>query len=149
MADFDLEKWYFDCVTSDGGVLIGYAARLRWGAFRVSYGARMSKAAGGRCAQRQSLSFGKVSEENGTISWTNDSLNVRGEWSGGEPIPGITVVDEPTGSIEWRCLGANCVVDVMLDGQAVSGTGYAEKLTMTVPPWKLPFTELRWGAIHQ
>ena len=145
MPDFRLEKWYFDCVASDGAVLIGYAARLKCGPIRLNYGARMTRAKGGPLAQRQSLSFGKVNEGRGTISWANDLLKVHGEWTDGEPIPRIVVVDEPSGRIEWQCLGANCAVDVCLDGQTMTGAGYVEKLTMTIPPWKLPFTELRWG----
>ena len=145
MADFRLEKWYFDCVTSDGAVLIGYAARLNWGLVGLSYGASMTKAKGGRLAQRQSLSFGTVNEEAGTICWANDLLKVHGEWTGGEPIPRTIMVDEPLGHIEWECLGANCAVDVCSDERVMTGTGYVEKLTMTIPPWELPFTELRWG----
>jgi hypothetical protein len=145
MADFRLEKWYFDCVTSDGAVLIGYAARLKWGPIGLSYGARMAKMKGGPLVQRQCLAFGTVNEGRGTISWANDLLKVHGVWTGGEPIPRIVVVDEPSGRIEWQCLGANCAVAVCLDGQRVMGTGYVEKLTMSIPPWKLPFTGLRWG----
>jgi hypothetical protein len=145
MADFRLTKWYFDCVSSGGTVLIGYAAQLQWGPVKMSYGARLTKAKDDPLAQLQSLSFGTVSEKRGTIGWTNDSLKVSGEWTGGEPIPPVVVVDEPSGRIDWECLGANCSVEVRVDGQAMSGTGYVEKLVMTVLPWKLPFTELRWG----
>lgn len=145
MADFRLEKWYLDCVTPDGAVLIGYAARLDWGLVRLSYGARMTKAKDHPLAQHQSLSFGTLVDGTGTISWANDRLKVRGEWTGGEPIAPTVVVNEPAGRIEWQCLGANCAVEVCSNGQAMVGTGYVEKLTMTIPPWKLPFTELRWG----
>lgn len=145
MTDFRLEKWYLDCVSTDGAVLIGYAARLKWGPIRLDYGARITKFRGGTPCQRQSLSFGTVDEGSGTIRWANDRLKVAGEWTGGEPIGSIIVVDEPSGRIEWQCLGANCAVDVRVDGQAMTGVGYVERLTMTVPPWMLPFTELRWG----
>jgi len=145
MTGFGLEKWYLDCVCPDGAVLVGYAARLKWGPIRLSYGAKITKEKGDEPSQRQSLSFGKVSERGRTISWINDRLKVSGEWTDGEPIATTIVVDEPSGRIEWQCLGASCAVDLRTDGRAMAGTGYVERLTMTIPPWKLPFRELRWG----
>ena len=145
MTDFRLEKWYFDCVSSDGTVFIAYAARLKWGPIRLTYGATITRAKDGRLSQRQSLSFGRLNQGRGNISWCNDGLRASGEWTGGEPIAKTVVVDEPSGRMEWQCLSANGAVDVRTDGRAMTGTGYVEKLSMTIPPWKLPFTELRWG----
>jgi hypothetical protein len=34
---------------------------------------------------------------------------------------------------------------MMSDGTALSGLGYAERLTLDLAPWRLPITELRWG----
>jgi hypothetical protein len=34
---------------------------------------------------------------------------------------------------------------VLADGTAVEGLGYVERLDMTLPPWRLPIRELRWG----
>jgi len=145
VTDFRLEKWYFDCVSSDGTVFIAYAARLKWGPIRLNYGAKITRAKDGRLSQRQSLSFGRLNQGRGNISWCNDDLRASGEWTGGEPIARTVVVDEPSGRVEWQCLSANGAVDVRTDGRAMTGTGYVEKLSMTIPPWKLPFTELRWG----
>ncbi len=142
---FRFEKWYFDCVTPQGVVLIGYAARLQWGSLRLNYGARLVKATADPLIQRQSLSFGTVHEAGGTIRWANDSLNVCGAWTRGASIPRTFVLNESAGHIEWQCLGANCAVHGYADGQAITGTGYVERLTMTIPPWQFPFTELRWG----
>jgi len=33
----------------------------------------------------------------------------------------------------------------MSDGTVVSGLGYAERLTLSLAPWRLPIDELRWG----
>ncbi len=145
MARFKLEKWYFDCVTASGTVFIGYAAKLNAGPFRLGYGAVITKAADGPPTQRQSFFNGTVDDAAGNTLWTNDPLKVRGEWTAGSVIPPTILLDESAGRIEWQCLGANCAVDVRLDGQSMIGTGYVEKLSMTIPPWRLPFTELRWG----
>lgn len=126
-------------------MLIGYAVKLKWGPIRLAYGSRIAKAKDGPSSQRQSLSFGRLNEERETITWSNDRLKVDGAWTSGEPITRTVVLDEPSGTIVWQCLGANCAVDVRTDGRAMTGTGYVEKLSMTIPPWKLPLTELRWG----
>jgi hypothetical protein len=148
---FRLDKWYFDCVSPGGGVFIGYAAKLRWGPVRLSYGARIT-APGGAAApggagarQRQSLSFGTVVEGADRLEWDNASLGVRGTWTGEEGIANTVLLEGPDGGIEWRCVKTNAAVRLRVDGTDVAGAGYVERLTLTVPPWRLPFTELRWG----
>jgi hypothetical protein len=50
------------------------------------------------------------------------------------------------GSVEWHCLLPRARGRVVLaDGVAVEGLGYVERLGLTLPPWKLPIRELRWG----
>ena len=142
---FGLEKWYLDCVARDGAVLIGYAARLRWGLLRLDYGARITKKGDGPALQRQSFSFGRVDEGGDEIAWANDALRVSGTWTGGRRLDGIVVFDGPDGRIEWQCLTANAEVDARVDGEPMRGSGYVERMCMTVPPWRLPFKELRWG----
>ena len=140
-----LDKWYLDCVSPDGDLLICYSAKPRWGPIRLCYGARIVKPAKGPLTQRQSFFPGHAHEEPGAITWSNDRLGIQGAWTGGAPLAETTVVDEPSGVIVWRCLGANCAANIHIDGQRITGTGYVEELSMTIPPWKLPFTDLRWG----
>lgn len=52
---FHLLKWYLDVVTDDGGVAIGYAARLRWGAVRVGYASLLLAAPSGSCREQATL----------------------------------------------------------------------------------------------
>ena len=145
MTDFRLDKWYFDCVSADLAVLIGYAAKLKYGPIDISYGARITKTTDGPLSQRQSLSFGRVDEEPDCIRWSNDALRVAGTWIGGRRFESTVLVDGADGSIEWQCLGANSEVSVRVGGEAIEGLGYAERISVTIPPWRLPFRELRWG----
>ena len=39
----------------------------------------------------------------------------------------------------------SATVEVREGGRLVRGLGYAERLEMTVPPWRLPIDTLRWG----
>lgn len=142
---FTLDKWYLDCVSAEGDVLICYAAKLRCGPLKLNYGARITKAADAPLVQTQSFSFGRLEEESGAVTWRHDSLKVDGRWAGVATIGQTLVVDDPSGTIEWQCPVAKGTVEAHVDGQPIVGTGYVEKLSMTIPPWKLPFTELRWG----
>src|SRR5450759_2821268 len=145
MTDFRLDKWYFDCVSADLAVLIGYAAKLKYGPIDISYGARITKTTDGPLSQRQSLSFGRVDEEPDCIRWSKYALRVAGTWIGGRRFESTVLVDGADGSIEWQCLGANSEVSVRVGGEAIEGLGYAERISVTIPPWRLPFRELRWG----
>ena len=48
--------------------------------------------------------------------------------------------------MDWNCLlpTARVCLDFS-DGRRLEGQGYAEVLEMTIPPWRLPIRELRWG----
>ena len=50
------------------------------------------------------------------------------------------------GVVEWRVEAPAAVVSASLRGFApLRGTGYAERIVITIPPWRLPIRELRWG----
>lgn len=36
-SSFLLSKWYLDCVADDGGVFLGYAAKLSWKGLSLNY----------------------------------------------------------------------------------------------------------------
>ena len=48
--------------------------------------------------------------------------------------------------MDWQCQACPARMQfTMSDGTALSGLGYAERLTLSLPPWRLPIDELRWG----
>ena len=145
LTNFRLDKWYFDCVSADGTLLVGYAAKLRWGPVGLNYGARIKKSAERPVTQRQSLSSGYVGDIGDGVNWSNDAQSVSGSWLGGRRIESEVLLDDADGHLEWECLGANSKVSVFTDGVGVEGLGYAERISMTMQPWRLPFQELRWG----
>lgn len=143
---FELEKWYFDCVSEDGDAVIGYAARLAWGPIRLGYGAVLHKPTVGPLAQSQRLTAGEiVTDAEGAVRWRDRALGIDGSWRGSARVPKTMLVDGPEGRIEWECLCADADVALTLAGREVRGTGYVERLTLTILPWRLPFRELRWG----
>lgn len=146
MLGFRLDKWYFDCATSSGTVWVGYAATLHLGPLPLHYGASILQAgAESPTLQRQSLRRGRPSASPGLVAWSHPSLRIRGAWSGGVDTGPVVVHDGKAGRIVWHGHTLNAQVVVTVDGRELMGPGYAEQLEMTVPPWRLPFRELRWG----
>jgi hypothetical protein len=141
VAAFKLSKWYLDCVTDRGDVAIAYTGKVHWGMFHLHYSSLLESAAG-RIAARYSLRKQRDPEVQGaSLCWRADALNMDGEWQADAIALRDTIYSSEDGSIEWHCLmpRANTRFD------HVVGLGYAERLTMTVPPWKLPIQALRWG----
>lgn len=143
---FSLDKWYLDVVTDVGDVAILYAARLRWGAFRASYASAMAIERDG--AHREARTVRGVvppRHDARELTWQNKALDVDGRWRlGARPIR-RTLASTADGEIRWSCRVPRGYASVRIGACAYEGIGYAERLRLTIPPWKLPFDTLRWG----
>lgn len=129
---------------------IGYVAVLSFGRLRLRYAAMLeSDAVGASPAavlqQRQSLRGGLVSATPGDVSWRVPVLDVVGEWSGGTGTAPVVVAETEAGAIEWQCLSLDAAASVTCDGRRYAGPGYAEVVRLSLPPWRLPLSDLRWG----
>jgi len=141
MAAFRLSKWYFDCVTDSGDVSIVYTGSVNWGILRLHYSSLLQTTAG-LVSTRHSLrrQKGPTVNEQG-IDWQSSALDLRGTWRPDSTEVRETVYESGDGSVDWHCLMPRAKAQV--GGR--SGFGYAEHLTMTISPWKLPIQCLRWG----
>lgn len=145
-SSFLLTKWYLDCVQENGDAAILYVADLRWNALTVHYGSLLT-VLGGRidsaCSLRRST---PPSAESRKITVSLPHLNVEGTWQALRSPIQRTVFEGECGSVEWHCLQPMSQVDLLLQGTTrLVGRGYAECLTLSVLPWKLPLNELHWG----
>ena len=141
MAGFELSKWYLDCVTDAGEVAIAYTGRVRWGRLSFHYSSVLESAEG-RVKVRHSLRAPREPVvNNGSIHWRANALHVDAEWHADSAPLCETLLDDESGLIAWHCLMPRARARFGLR----SGFGYAERLTLTVPPWKLPIDTLRWG----
>jgi hypothetical protein len=147
---FNLEKWYLDCVTESGEAAVLYWAALRWGVFRLRYGAALHKNGFGDTLERYTPRPGispRVSES-GDLQWVCRALDARGAWIGQTRGFERTLLDSKAGNIHWHCISPRAEAEVSLGNRTLRGMGYAEHLTMTLKPWQLPFEQLRWGRFH-
>jgi len=141
MSSFKLSKWYFDCVTDLGDLIIVYTGLAQWRKFRLHYSSTLETAKEA-IVERRSLRPQSSPEISGPrICWRSKALKVDGAWEALSCAVSETIYRSSEGSIEWNCLMPMAHARI---GDR-RGLGYAEHLTMTIPPWKLPIDTLRWG----
>lgn len=140
---FKLTKWYFDVLDSTGRGMIGYQADLSWGQVNLTYegvipiGPVGFKTSGGFNSQAA------VIQSNGQLDW-NSKVST-GTWRARSPAVTRQLFHAESGAVNWQCLQPASEAQVSVGAITLNGRGYAEKLEMTLPPWRLPIKELLWG----
>jgi hypothetical protein len=147
---FHLSKWYLDCIAPSGEVVIGYVADLGWSAISMRYVSVLEHREGKTRVTSSVRGFESPVEQDGTLTWSSTPLGVHGAWHGIVPAVEETILACDDGTVTWRCLQPASLVALRVangDGasRAMSGLGYAEQLTLTLPPWRMPIEELHWG----
>ena len=147
MPDFELSKWYADCVTEQGDALILYCAELRWRGPAIHYTSLLTHRGGRPARSRFSLRKQPPPEvRDGSIEWKSRAWKAEGCWS--ERSSGIREVlfSSPAGSLEWDCVAPRASSQVRIAGdEQFRGWGYVEHLRLSLAPWRLPIQQLRWG----
>jgi hypothetical protein len=144
---FALRKWYLDCVTAAGDAAIVYAARVAVGPVSVPYFELMTAPASHPPTHLRRLSGRTLITAAGPdLKLDASSVGLTGHWTARYPPINISLLDDERGRITWRCQQPGGGASLRLpNAQVLAGLGYAEELAMTVAPWALPFSELRWG----
>jgi hypothetical protein len=143
-SSFTLTKWYMDCVTAAGETAILYSAVLGWRGLSLNYNSILMANAEG-VASRASMAPARVGGDAERIEARAPRLGVEGCWSGrGGPFRAV-VYEGDEGVVDWNCLQPGARVRLRVGERELDGEGYAECLTVTVPPWRLPMKQLRWG----
>jgi hypothetical protein len=147
LAGFRLRKWYLDAVSVDGEVFVGYQARLEFGQLSVQHASFLlsPQRGSGRAASTWTRAPSPERDSSG-ICWSVPRLGVRGTWTARGAAISRKLFHSNEGMVDWNCLlpTAHVCLDFS-DGRRLEGQGYAEVLEMTIPPWRLPIQELRWG----
>ena len=145
-SSFLLTKWYLDCVAENGDAAVVYVADLRWNKLSIHYVSLLTVFEG-RVRCTSSLRRGKLPGlDRDTITLCLPHLGVEGTWRALRAPVRRTVFEDKAGGIDWHCQQPMAQVDLALQGRTpLTGLGYAECLTLSVAPWKLPLEELHWG----
>ncbi len=149
---FHLSKWYLDAVSPGGEAVIVYVAQLGWGGLALRYASLLELDGSGRARVASSVrDHADPAMADGRLAWSSDTLGVRGTWRAIAPAAEETLLDAEHGRVEWRCLQPASEVELRVGARGgagervVRGLGYAERLELTVPPWRMPIDELHWG----
>ena len=141
---FSLVKWYMDCITDLGDAVILYCAELRWRGLHAAYSSVLS--VDGRSVESHaSMTRYRLSSAGGEILVELPRLGVSGRWEASAAPFQYTVYEDASGSVLWNCLQPRASVHLRIGNRELAGLGYAECLTVTLPPWQLPMSQLRWG----
>ncbi len=142
-----LTKWYFDCVAENGRVAIGDWASLAWRGLEVTWQSLALHSLDQPPANRSSLVPAPPPQvAAGEIRWGAPALGSAIEVEPRQAPIESRLIDDGTGVVEWRSEAPAARVSVEIDGaQRLEGAGCAERIRITVPPWRLPIRELRWG----
>jgi len=121
-----------------------YATELHWSGVSVHLSSALSGTAGNVRTQT-ALSRCRVAQVGGWITAEAPKHCVSGVWETDGPEYERTIFQQEEGVVRWKCLQPRSRAQVRINQRTMSGLGYAECLTLTVLPWKLPLKELRWG----
>jgi len=142
---FSLVKWYLDCVSDTGDAAILYCADLRWRGLHAAIGSVLESRDGIEARTRTSLGRFRIRATADEILAEHPRLKASGRWqSACRPVQ-CTVYQEAGASIIWDCLQPGSRVTMRLAETEFAGLGYAERLTLILPSWRLPIRHLRWG----
>jgi hypothetical protein len=84
--------------------------------------------------------------EGNTISTALPRLGITGSWERSAARVQRTIFESSAGYVHWDCLQPKSEACLEIaDVGRFTGLGYAECLTLTLPPWQLPMRQLRWG----
>jgi hypothetical protein len=145
---FLLTKWYLDLVTGDGTALIAYAARLRWGGLRLGYASVLVSEASRPAREVRAFGGGRAWPrlDGDRLTWAHPRLGIEGIWDRTAPaIRRRLLKTDAAGEIRWACEMPRARARVTLGDRTFEGLGYAERLSLSIPPRNLPFRTLRWG----
>lgn len=133
-----------DCVTERGDAAILYCADLHWRGVHLTYSSVLS-VNGDMTESHSSMAGYRLTASDGLILVEFPRLEVSGSWKADAAPVLRTIFENASGSVEWNCLQPRSLVTLKVGGREYAGLGYAECLTVTLPPWQLPMRQLRWG----
>ena len=144
--NFQLRKWYADCITDSGDTVIAYFAFARWSKISLYYSCVL-RLLGDQppCAQYSVRRSAEPVFDGATLHWKSPAFRFEGIWKTIDPSHSETVFSSERGTVEWNCFQPRADVGVCFGENQLRGLGYSEQLVMTIPPWEIPIQHLLWG----
>jgi hypothetical protein len=143
---FELAKWYVDVVAPDGRGAIAYWVELTWHGVRGRAASLLTFGPDEPTVERTTLDAGAAPSWHGrTLDWALPSLDATILLHGRTPGAATRLLDHDGETLDWNCVAPHGPACIARGGRSIDGVGYAECLRTSVPPWRLPAAEVRWG----
>jgi hypothetical protein len=144
--NFHLNKWFLDFIGENGEAMIFYAAELTWLGISVSYTSWLQYDVMSKVHVKSRFrDVNMPQKKDDIIVWNDLKFGVSGRWKSLANMLQARIFDSEDGRLDWKCFQPASKVQLKIKDKLIEGTGYAEQLILTVPPWKIPMDELRWG----
>jgi len=124
-----------------------YCAELRWRGASIHYANLLTQPDGLPARSRFSLRRRPPpTVRDAGIEWKSPAWDAEACWRETGPRVRETLFESAAGSVEWDCLAPRAAAEIRIGAEPLyRGWGYVERLRLTLPPWRLPIRELRWG----
>jgi len=135
-----------DATDDAGRAFIGYSAKLSWNNISLFYNGFTFRSITQLVVKRNSFSAQRFPEISGDeAAWRFQHVSAKWKRTS-EPIHEV-LLELPEGDITWFCSlpKASAVVQHAQEWLEKNAMGYVEKITISIPPWKIPIRELYWG----
>lgn len=145
-GNFHLNKWFLDFTGENGEAMIFYASKLTWHGLSASYTSWLQyDAAYGVRLKSRFRNVQMPQKKDDLIIWGDLKFGVSGTWKSQAHMIQARIFDSEEGFLDWICFQPASKVQLKMNNRVLEGRGYVEQLILTVPPWKIPMDELRWG----
>ena len=146
---FHLDKWFLDFVGEKGEAMIFYSAKLTWHSLTASYTSWLNyDPPSGICLKHRFHNVQFPQMEKNLITWTDKKFGISGIWEPLSEMVQARIFESREGFLDWKCYQPASKVKLRIADRVFEGLGYAEQLTLAIPPWKVPMDELRWGHFN-
>ena len=126
--------------------MIFYVAKLKWYGWSVSYTSWLHHDPTSGVNLKSRLRNVQIPQvKNNIITWSDPKFGVSGTWESLADLIQARIFDSEEGFLDWKCFQPASKVELRINDRILEGKGYAELINLTVPPWKIPMDELRWG----
>ncbi|UJR14463.1 hypothetical protein I4U23_001460 [Adineta vaga] len=143
--DLHIYKWYADLIDKEtDNVIIVYLGELEWKFLKLSFTNILQF-----LRKHTLVSHGTFSNYQPPIfedkSLVIKSTKLSGQWTTENECIREKLYENKNGYILWECFMPSAMAEIKIDGNINQGLGYVERLTMTLKPWQMPISILRWG----
>ena len=144
---FQFTKWYLDGVSTAGQVLVAYWTELRWRGLHLTWHSVAHTDPSGSLQEQTSLvPVAPPALGHRMLTWAAPALGLSLEYQSLAPSYSLLLHATTDGSVLWYCeVPVARVTGTRRGRPPMELTGYAERMEFSLPPWRLPIRELRWG----